>query len=315
MASEHATTAAGTRAARGRRTLRREVAEHRRPAGRRAGLRAPCGATAPSPSTTTGATSGRWTDCSAPSPPRAAHTSRRPLRPGEFAEYCAEPRPRPGHRGQPHPLHRANSPRTGAALPYAGQPARPNSCPQLIDEAVRQATWEYATHAPGRRRAPAPTAARTSAGPPSTAPRRLLDRICSNGAGPGAPPPRLQHPGAGRTAPRGPARWTGRRRRPGPARRVREPWTSCTVLAAGLALDSPGGVVLRTSPAPAPRTASTAGACAASSLAPLTAGRGLQRLLHRRRHRRTRLPGAGRRVLRAGFDLGRPDPTARRHHR
>ncbi|MFF5706471.1 hypothetical protein ACFY7H_28890 [Streptomyces sp. NPDC012794] len=70
------------------------------------------------------------------------HTTVALFDPGEYADYCAE------HGLDP------DSPRTrtrftaelagGPTLPYAGQPVE-ELVPLLVDEAVRQSTWEYAT--------------------------------------------------------------------------------------------------------------------------------------------------------------------------
>ncbi|MFJ9344766.1 hypothetical protein ACIRP0_36630 [Streptomyces sp. NPDC101733] len=73
---------------------------------------------------------------------RGIHTTVALFDPEEYADYCAE------HGLDP------DSARTrtrftaelsgGAALPYTGQPIE-ELAPLLVDEAVRQATWEYAT--------------------------------------------------------------------------------------------------------------------------------------------------------------------------
>ncbi|MFG2348481.1 hypothetical protein [Streptomyces phaeochromogenes] len=71
------------------------------------------------------------------------HTTVALFDPEEYAEFCAE------HGLEPDtPSSRtrftAELAATGATLPYEGQPLD-HLVPNLIDEAVRQATWEYAT--------------------------------------------------------------------------------------------------------------------------------------------------------------------------
>ena len=178
------------------------------------------------------------------------HTTVALFDPEEYAEFCAEHGPRPRHRRQPHPLHRGTRRHAAPPSRTSGQPS-PTSSPTSIDEAVRHATWEYATTLLADLGA-APTAARTSAAPPSTAPPEPADAHPRHGAGPGSHhlvcsvsatpdstprrPPRRRRHATGATRPR-----RGRRR-----------LEFATVLAVGIALESPGGLVMRTSAPDAP---------------------------------------------------------------
>lgn len=74
---------------------------------------------------------------------QGGHTTVALFDPEEYAEFCAE------HGSEPDtPSSRtrftAELAATGATVPYEGQPLD-HLVPNLIDEAVRQATWEYAT--------------------------------------------------------------------------------------------------------------------------------------------------------------------------
>ncbi|MEV2190441.1 hypothetical protein AB0I02_05430 [Streptomyces phaeochromogenes] len=74
---------------------------------------------------------------------QGGHTTVALFDPEEYAEFCAE------HGLEPDtPSSRtrftAELGATGATVPYEGQPLD-HLVPNLIDEAVRQATWEYAT--------------------------------------------------------------------------------------------------------------------------------------------------------------------------
>ncbi|MGA5502170.1 hypothetical protein [Streptomyces umbrinus] len=74
---------------------------------------------------------------------QGGHTTVALFDPEEYAEFCAE------HGLEPDtPSSRtrftAELAATGATVPYEGQPLD-HLVPNLIDEAVRQATWEYAT--------------------------------------------------------------------------------------------------------------------------------------------------------------------------
>lgn len=74
---------------------------------------------------------------------QGGHTTVALFDPEEYAEFCAE------HGLEPDtPSSRtrftAELAATGATVPYEGQPLA-HLVPNLIDEAVRQATWEYAT--------------------------------------------------------------------------------------------------------------------------------------------------------------------------
>ncbi|MFD9412999.1 hypothetical protein ACFWBN_39210 [Streptomyces sp. NPDC059989] len=71
------------------------------------------------------------------------HTTVALFDPEEYAEYCAEHGLDPD-TAEARTRFTAELAGTGAGLPYAGQPID-ELVPLLVDEAVRQATWEYAT--------------------------------------------------------------------------------------------------------------------------------------------------------------------------
>ncbi|MEV7831206.1 hypothetical protein AB0P12_11340 [Streptomyces subrutilus] len=172
---------------------------------------------------------------------QGVHTTVALFDPEEYAEYCAD-----------HGLDadsaenrtRFTAQLAGAGLPYTGQPVD-ELVPLLVDEAVRQATWEYATtllagagtcadcgedigSSSFERAADALDRLLAGAGPghhhlvcsvPMQA-EQLVAVLHADTSGPPAAPPRLQG---------------------------REGLDFVTVLAAGLALGGPGGLVLRTS--------------------------------------------------------------------
>ena len=192
------------------------------------------------PSTTTAAISGRWRPCCAARLPGRAH-HRRPLRPGRLRGILRRHRPGPGHPRQPHPLHR-RSRRHRRHRAYAGQPLT-HLLPLLVDEADRQATWDYASDLLARagacadvRRGHRPRRLRPRLPRPRAAPRRPRRRH---------PPPRLLRPGRRRRPSLAVLHATRPTTAPGPARRSRGPR-----LLHGprrrLRPGSPGGLVLRT---------------------------------------------------------------------
>lgn len=169
------------------------------------------------------------------------HTTVALFDPEEYAGYCADHGLDPD-TADARTRFTAELGGTGPGLPYAGQPVD-ELLPLLVDEAVRQTTWEYATtllagvgscadcgedigHASFERAAEALT--------------RLLD-----GAGPGhhhlvcsVPTPEQQLVAVLHAETAG---------QPGTQPRIaaREGLDFVTVLAAGLALGGPGGLVLR----------------------------------------------------------------------
>ncbi|MFE0177591.1 hypothetical protein ACFWZ2_35300 [Streptomyces sp. NPDC059002] len=74
---------------------------------------------------------------------QGGHTSVALFDPAEYEEYCAETGLDPDTPGSRTRFTAALA-SDGATLPYEGQPLT-DLVPELVDEAVRQATWEYAT--------------------------------------------------------------------------------------------------------------------------------------------------------------------------
>jgi hypothetical protein len=71
------------------------------------------------------------------------HTTVALFDPEEYAEYCADTGLDPDAASS-RTRFTATLASTGATVPYEGQPLA-DLVPNLVDEAVRQATWEYAT--------------------------------------------------------------------------------------------------------------------------------------------------------------------------
>lgn len=175
------------------------------------------------------------------------HTAVALFDPEEFAEYCAET----GHdpdtaiaRGRFTARIAASG---GAVVPYTGQPVG-QLVPQLVNTAVRRATWEYATMVLADLGECADCGVDIGRASFDRA-SRLLTHLVER-AGPGThhlvcsvPAPDEQLLAALRVV----------RPDTGPARLdASESAEFVTVLAAGIALDSPGGVVLRTTGPDAP---------------------------------------------------------------
>ncbi|MFG2877089.1 hypothetical protein ACGFYU_19190 [Streptomyces sp. NPDC048337] len=169
------------------------------------------------------------------------HTTVALFDPEEYAEYCAEQGLDPD-TAEARTRFTAELAGTGAGLPYAGQPID-ELVPLLVDEAVRQATWEYATGL----LAGVGTCADCGEDIGQASFERAaaaLERLVA-GAGPGhhhlvcsVPTEAEQlvavlHADAGED-PQAPLRIEGR-----------DALDFATVLAAGLALGGPGGLVLR----------------------------------------------------------------------
>ncbi|MFF4233253.1 hypothetical protein [Streptomyces sp. NPDC001820] len=74
---------------------------------------------------------------------RQLHTAVALFDPEDFAEYCAESGLDPDAAAS-RSRYTADIAGRGAGIPYTGQPLA-GLLPQLINKAVRQATWEYAT--------------------------------------------------------------------------------------------------------------------------------------------------------------------------
>ncbi|MFE7413013.1 hypothetical protein [Streptomyces laurentii] len=71
------------------------------------------------------------------------HTTVALFDPEEYADYCADTGIDPDHPGS-RARYTAESAATGARVPYTGQPLD-TLVPLLVETAVRRATWEYAT--------------------------------------------------------------------------------------------------------------------------------------------------------------------------
>lgn len=175
------------------------------------------------------------------------HTAVALFDPEEFAEYCAES----GHdpdttiaRGRFTARIAASG---GAVVPYTGEPVG-QLVPQLVNTAVRRATWEYATMVLADLGECADCGVDIGRASFDRA-SRLLTHLVER-AGPGThhlvcsvPAPDEQLLAALQVV----------RPDTGPARLdASESAEFVTVLAAGIALDSPGGVVLRTTGPDAP---------------------------------------------------------------
>ena len=253
------------------------------------------------------ATSSRWKACSGPSPPRAAT----PPSPSSTPRSTRSSAPRhglePGHRRQPHPLHRRT--RRDRRRPCLTRASPSTTRPDLVDEAVRQATWEYATTllariGPARR-------LRRGHRPGRLRPRlHLLTRVL-DAAGPGDHHLVCSVPTEPETARRRPPR--GRHRghdpprrgrsprihhRPRPGHRHRRPRR--TGHAHHRHREAPTGPRL----APAPRTA----------WYPLTAAEVFDAYCTDADIRRPRLPRIRRRLLRTTRPRRRTEPTTDHTH-
>ena len=259
---------------------------HHRPAGRRARLHAPCGATAPSPSTTTTTYLHQVEALLRTLAAQGNHTTVALFDPEEYAEFCADTGLDPDTPSAA-PASPPNSPPRGAAVPYDGPaPRRASSRTSSTRPSARPPGSTPPRSSPSS--ATAPTAARTSAAPPSTGPPTLLDAHPRHGAGPGKHHLVCSVPAAARTLVavlHADATADGAR----PARRVRRPWSSSPSSPLGIATRSPGGLVMRTT---APDTPDRVHGWRLHRGRPRPPhrGRGLQRLLHRRRHPATSSP-------------------------
>ncbi|MEV6956955.1 hypothetical protein [Streptomyces sp. NPDC051183] len=169
------------------------------------------------------------------------HTTVALFDPEEYAEYCAD-HGLDADTAEARTCFTAELAGSGTGLPYTGQPIE-ELVPLLVDEAVRQATWEYATtllagvgncadcgedigHASFERAADAVERLVAGAGPgrhhvvcsvPAEA-EQLVAVLHAEAAPESEGPPRIEG---------------------------REGLDFVTVLAAGLALGGPGGLVLR----------------------------------------------------------------------
>ena len=280
--------------------------QHRRPAGRRRGLRGH--AALPQlhlrrPHRLPPAGRG---PAARPSPHRAAHTTVALFDPEDYAEFCAESRPRPGRRRPAAPASPPRSPPPAPPSLRRPAPRRPRPAPRRTRPSAAPPGSTPPCCSPAS--APARTAARTSAGPPSTAPRtsssRLLDTPQARApTTSSAARPRRPNSSSPCSTPRG----TRTDRADLDAAEGAE---FATVLAVGVATRDPGR------PRPAhhgPGHPDRVHGWRLHGGSPRTphGGRGLRRLLHRRRHRRPVSPESGVEYC-AGFDLGADEPEA--HH-
>ncbi|MET9470258.1 hypothetical protein ABZY44_36790 [Streptomyces sp. NPDC006544] len=175
------------------------------------------------------------------------HTTVALFDPAEYAEYCAEHGIDPD-TPEGRTRFTAELAGTGAALPHAGRPIG-ELAPLLVDEAVRQATWEYAAGLLSG----VGNCADCGEDIGTASLRRAadaLDRLVAR-AGPGHHHLVCSVPTEGEQLV---AALTQTRADGSPHIGGRESLDFVTVLAAGLALGGPGGLVLRsTSDGPGPR--------------------------------------------------------------
>ncbi|MDJ0380896.1 hypothetical protein [Streptomyces sp. G-G2] len=170
------------------------------------------------------------------------HTTVALFDPAEYADYCADHGIDPDTHGA-RTRFTADLAATAAGLPYGDGPLRP-LVPRLVDEAARQATWEYATvllSGAGSCTDCGEDIGHASFERAGLILKRLLER-----AGPGhhhlvcsVPTEDEQLVAVLR------ADTTGHQDTP-PRTEARESLDFVTVLATGLALGGPGGLVLRT---------------------------------------------------------------------
>lgn len=176
-----------------------------------------------------------------------AHTAVALFDPEEFAEYCAEAGLDPDNAVSRSRFTARIAATGGAVVPYTGQPVD-RLVPQLVNTAVRTATWEYATMVLADLGECADCGVDIGRASFDRA-SRLLTHLIER-AGPGThhivcsvPTPDEQLLAALHVE----------RPATGPARlAASESAEFVTVLAAGIALDSPAGVVLRTTGTDAP---------------------------------------------------------------
>ncbi|MEC4020601.1 hypothetical protein [Streptomyces sp. H27-D2] len=176
---------------------------------------------------------------------QGVHTTVALFDPVDYEEFCSDAGIDPDTAAG-RTRYTAETAATGAAVPYRGQPIG-RLVPLLIEEAERQATWDYATEVLARSGACADCGedlGHASFNLASQALRALIDAVgsgshhlvCSVPAG-DAPLLAVLHVEC--TA--------------GLVRLIEaEALVFCTVLAAGIAADSPGGLVLRTSAGESP---------------------------------------------------------------
>ncbi|MEV4950345.1 hypothetical protein [Streptomyces sp. NPDC053755] len=194
---------------------------------------------------------------------RGGHTTVALFDPEEYAAYCHETGLDPD-RPDSRSRYTAELAATGARVPYTGQPMT-DLVPALIDTAVRRATWEYATMLLSDTGDCAECGQDIGRAAFDRASRLLLRLL--EAAGPGTHHLVCSVPAADEQLL---ALLHTSRDDDGPARLdSAEGAQFVTVLATGIALDSPGGVVLRTS-APGARDRLHGWRLAHGKLLPLT---------------------------------------------
>lgn len=171
---------------------------------------------------------------------QGGHTTVALFDPDEYAAYCDETGLDPDHPAS-RSRYTAELAATGARVPYTGQPMT-TLVPTLIDTAVRRATWEYATMLLADT-GPCAECGQDIGQAAFDRAARLLTRLLE-AAGPGTHHLVCSVPAADEQLlallhttcdEQGPAHLD-----------TAEGAEFVTVLATGIALDSPGGVVLRT---------------------------------------------------------------------
>ncbi|MGW0467867.1 hypothetical protein ACWDX6_21790 [Streptomyces sp. NPDC003027] len=171
---------------------------------------------------------------------QGGHTTVALFDPDEYAAYCDETGLDPDHPAS-RSRYTAELAATGARVPYTGQPMT-TLVPTLIDTAVRRATWEYATMLLADT-GPCAECGQDIGQAAFDRAARLLTRLLE-AAGPGTHHLVCSVPAADEQLL---ALLHTTRDEQGPTHLdTAEGAEFVTVLATGIALDSPGGVVLRT---------------------------------------------------------------------
>ncbi|TLQ47122.1 hypothetical protein [Streptomyces marianii] len=178
---------------------------------------------------------------------QGGHTAVALFDPEEFADYCRDTGLDPDSSAS-RSRYTAEVASTGATVAYTGQPLD-ELVPLLLDRTARQTTWEYATSLLAALGTCADCGEDAGRSAFDRASRLLIDLL--DGAGPGT-----HHLVCSVPAEKGQQLLAVlHTTRPADAPAVldsSEAAEFATVLAVGIALDSPGGVVLRTSTAEAP---------------------------------------------------------------
>ena len=240
---------------------------------------------------------------------QGSHTTVALFDPQEYAEFCADTGLDPDTPSS-RTRFTAELATTGADPPVRGPAPRPTCVPALVDEAVRQATWEYATTLLARLGACAVLRR-------GHRPRRLRPRLrTSSSAILDTARPGNHHLVCSVTAPRKPSSpCSTPTRTPSGAAQLdeAEALEFTTVLALGIATQSPGGLVMRTS-APGTPDRIYGWRLRGDGLEPLTAGEVFDAYCTDVDSGDLISPESGRRLLRAPRPRTGPDSTSRPHH-